>query len=128
MQPGHDVLDVATGSGNVALLAAQQGANVTGLDITPELFEAARSRAAEAGVEIEWVEGDAEELPYEDKTFDRALGLRHDVRAAAGAGRRRAGARHEAGRRRGSRRMDARRNQRPDVPDSRVPCLRLRPS
>ena len=35
VQPGHDVLDVATGSGNVALLAAQQGANVTGLDITP---------------------------------------------------------------------------------------------
>jgi SAM-dependent methyltransferase len=73
VQPGHDVLDVATGSGNVALLAAQQGANVTGLDITPELFGAARSRAAEAGVEIEWVEGDAEELPYEDKTFDRTL-------------------------------------------------------
>jgi SAM-dependent methyltransferase len=73
VQPGHDVLDVATGSGNVALLAAQQGANVTGLDITPELFEAARSRAAEAGVEIEWVEGDAEELPYEDNSFDRAL-------------------------------------------------------
>jgi SAM-dependent methyltransferase len=73
VQPGHDVLDVATGSGNVALLAAQQGANVTGLDITPELFEAARSRAAEAGVEIEWIEGDAEELPYEDNSFDRAL-------------------------------------------------------
>jgi SAM-dependent methyltransferase len=73
VRPGHDVLDVATGSGNVALLAAQQGANVTGLDITPELFEAARRRAAEAGAEIEWVEGDAEELPYEDKSFDRAL-------------------------------------------------------
>jgi SAM-dependent methyltransferase len=73
VQPGHDVLDVATGSGNVALVAAQSGGNVTGLDITPELFEAARRRAAEAGVEIEWVEGDAEELPYEDNSFDRAL-------------------------------------------------------
>ena len=73
VQPGHDVLDVATGSGNVALLAARQGANVTGLDITPELFEAARRRAAEAGVEIEWVEGDAEELPWEQGSFDRAL-------------------------------------------------------
>jgi SAM-dependent methyltransferase len=73
VQPGHDVLDVATGSGNVALVAAQRGANVTGLDITPELFEAARRRAAEAGVDCEWVEGDAEELPYEDNSFDRAL-------------------------------------------------------
>lgn len=73
VQPGQDVLDVATGSGNVALLAARQGARVTGLDITPELFEAARRRAAEAGVECEWVEGDAEELPYEDASFDRAL-------------------------------------------------------
>ena len=73
VQAGQDVLDVATGSGNVALLAAQRGANVTGLDITPELFEAARRRAAEAGVDIEWVEGDAEELPYEDDSFDRVL-------------------------------------------------------
>ena len=73
VQPGHDVLDVATGSGNVALVAAQRGANVTGLDITPELFEAARRRAAEAGVDCEWIEGDAEELPFEDNSFDRAL-------------------------------------------------------
>lgn len=73
VQRGHDVLDVATGSGNVALLAAQRGANVTGLDITPELFEAARRRAAEAGVDCEWIEGDAEELPFEENSFDRAL-------------------------------------------------------
>jgi SAM-dependent methyltransferase len=73
VQEGQDVLDVATGSGNVALVAAQRGASVTGLDITPELFEAARRRAAEAGVECEWVEGDAEELPYENDSFDRAL-------------------------------------------------------
>jgi len=71
VQDGQDLLDVATGSGNVALVAAQRGARVTGLDITPELFDAARRRAAEAGVDIEWVEGDAEELPYEDASFDR---------------------------------------------------------
>jgi SAM-dependent methyltransferase len=70
---GHDVLDVATGSGNVALLCAQRGATVTGLDITPELFDAARRRASEAGVECEWIEGDAEELPYADESFDRVL-------------------------------------------------------
>jgi SAM-dependent methyltransferase len=70
---GDDVLDVATGSGNVAILCAQRGANVTGLDLTPELFEAARRRAAAANVECEWVEGDAEELPYPEDSFDRVL-------------------------------------------------------
>ncbi len=89
VQAGQDVLDVATGSGNVALVAARRGAKVTGLDLTPELFDAARRRAAEAGVDIEWVEGDAEELPYEEGSFDRVLSAfgtmfapRHEVAAA----------------------------------------------
>ena len=89
VEAGQDVLDVATGSGNVALVAAQRGAKVTGLDLTPELFTAGRRRAAEANVEIEWVEGDAENLPYEDGSFDRALSTfgtmfapRHEVAAA----------------------------------------------
>ena len=74
------------------------GANVTGLDLTPELFEAARRRAAEAGVDCEWVEGDAEELPYRGRLVrPRAVDLRHDVRAAPRAGRRRAGARRRPG-------------------------------
>jgi SAM-dependent methyltransferase len=73
VESGHDVLDVATGSGNVALLCAQRGATVTGLDLTPELFDAARRRAAAAGVQCEWVEGDAEDLPYADGSFDRVL-------------------------------------------------------
>jgi SAM-dependent methyltransferase len=88
VQAGQDVLDVATGSGNVALVAAQRGAKVTGLDITPELLEAARGRAAEAGMDVEWVEGDAEELPFEDASFDRVLSAfgtmfapRHEVAA-----------------------------------------------
>jgi SAM-dependent methyltransferase len=71
--PGQDLLDVATGSGNVAIVAAQAGARVTGLDITPELFEAARRRMSEAGVEIELIEGDAEDLPFGDASFDRVL-------------------------------------------------------
>ena len=89
VQAGQDVLDVATGSGNVALVAAQRGAKVIGLDLTPELFDAARPRAAEAGVDIEWVEGDAEELPYEKGSFDRVFSAfgtmfapRHEVAAA----------------------------------------------
>lgn len=71
--PGDRVLDVATGSGNVALAAAAAGAQVTGLDLTPELLEAARGRAAAAGAEIAWLEGDAESLPFEDASFDRVL-------------------------------------------------------
>jgi SAM-dependent methyltransferase len=71
--PGQKVLDVATGSGNVAIVAAQAGAEVIGLDLTPELFDAARRRLAEAGLEVELVEGDAEDLPYPDDSFDRVL-------------------------------------------------------
>ena len=70
---GDQVLDVACGSGNAAIPAAAEGAEVTGLDITPELFEPGRRRAAEAGVEIEWVEGDAQELPFDDASFDVVL-------------------------------------------------------
>jgi ubiquinone/menaquinone biosynthesis C-methylase UbiE len=87
--PGQDVLDVATGSGNAAIVAAQAGAKVTGLDLTPELFDAARRRMAEAGVEIELIEGDAEELPFPDSSFDRVLSVfgtmfapRHEQAAA----------------------------------------------
>lgn len=70
VKSGDAVLDIACGTGNCAIPAAVAGAAVTGLDITPELFEAARRRAAEAEVEVEWVEGDAEELPFEDAGFD----------------------------------------------------------
>jgi SAM-dependent methyltransferase len=75
VRPGQELLDVATGSGNVALIAAQAGAKVTGLDITPELFEAARRRFGEAGVEVELIEGDAEEIPFEDDSFERILSV-----------------------------------------------------
>jgi SAM-dependent methyltransferase len=68
--PGVSMLDVATGSGNVAILAAGAGASVTGLDLTPRLLEVARQRAADGGLDISFVEGDAEELPFEDASFD----------------------------------------------------------
>src|SRR5512132_4353810 len=59
---GMDVLDVGTGSGGtLAIPAALRGARVVGCDLVPEHFEAARGRAAQADVEVEWVEGDAEE-------------------------------------------------------------------
>jgi SAM-dependent methyltransferase len=67
---GEDLLDVACGTGNVTVRAAQAGARSVGLDITPELLEVGRRVAAEAGVEVEWVEGDAEALPFDDESFD----------------------------------------------------------
>jgi ubiquinone/menaquinone biosynthesis C-methylase UbiE len=73
IQPGMPVLDVACGTGNVATQAARAGARVTGLDLVPKLLEEGRAKAEAAGLEIEWVEGDAEELPFEDGSFDRVL-------------------------------------------------------
>jgi SAM-dependent methyltransferase len=69
--PGIELLDVATGSGNVSIPAAKAGASVTGLDLTPKLLEAQRARASAAGVKVELIEGDAEELPFADGSFDR---------------------------------------------------------
>jgi ubiquinone/menaquinone biosynthesis C-methylase UbiE len=75
VRPGEDVLDVATGTGNVALRAAAAGANVVGLDLTPELFATAWRRMDEWGVDVDWVEGDAEELPFGDESFDAVLSV-----------------------------------------------------
>ena len=67
---GQEVLDVAAGTGNFALLAAAEGASVVASDLTPHLIERGKERTAEEGVEIEWVEADAEELPFDDERFD----------------------------------------------------------
>jgi len=75
VQAGETVLDVATGSGNAALAAARRGARVTGLDLTPELLERARARAAAEGAEIDFVEGDAERLPFADGSFERVTSV-----------------------------------------------------
>ena len=63
-------LDVATGTGEIAVRAAADGARVTGLDLAPELIETARKRAREGGVEVALAVGDAERLPYPDASFD----------------------------------------------------------
>jgi SAM-dependent methyltransferase len=70
VQAGQLVLDVAAGSGNAAIPAAATGATVTASDLTPELFDAGRRIAAARGVELEWVEADAEALPFADNGFD----------------------------------------------------------
>ena len=71
LNEGATVLDVGAGDGNVALLAARAGARVTALDVTPKLVEEGRARTAAHAVE--WVVGDAQELPFEDGAFDVAL-------------------------------------------------------
>jgi ubiquinone/menaquinone biosynthesis C-methylase UbiE len=74
IREGMEVLDVGTGSGgSVAIPAALRGAHVVGCDLTPELFDAARGRERAAGVEVEWVEADAEDLPFDEASFDRVL-------------------------------------------------------
>jgi len=70
---GDRVLDVAAGPGNTAIPAALAGARVVASDLTPELFERGRQDAAERGVELEWVEADAESLPFPDDDFDAVL-------------------------------------------------------
>jgi SAM-dependent methyltransferase len=69
----QQVLDVACGTGVVAVTAAQRGAKVSGLDLAPVLLERARKNAGIAGVNIEFVEGDAEALPFPDAAFDVVL-------------------------------------------------------
>ena len=72
---GALVLDLACGTGNLAIPLAKRGACVTGLDIAPNLLEQARERAAAEGLEVSFEEGDAEQLPYPDATFDAVVSM-----------------------------------------------------
>jgi SAM-dependent methyltransferase len=67
---GQRVLDVACGTGVVAITAARKGARATGLDLTPELLTRARENAAIAGVDVDFHEGDVEHLPFDNGEFD----------------------------------------------------------
>jgi SAM-dependent methyltransferase len=75
IRPGERVLDVAAGSGNASLPAARAGANVVASDLTPELLDHGRAHAAAEGLAIDWHEGDAEALPYDDGSFDVAMSV-----------------------------------------------------
>ena len=68
--PGMRVLDVGAGTGNASIAAALAGAAVTASDLTPELLEAGRARADAQGARLDWVEADAERLPFGDASFD----------------------------------------------------------
>jgi SAM-dependent methyltransferase len=73
VRAGQRVLDVACGTGVVSVSAARLGARVTGLDLTPELLARARENARIASVEVDWHEGDVENLPFGDAAFDVVL-------------------------------------------------------
>src|SRR5688572_30395405 len=73
IKPGDLVLDIAAGTGNAAIPAAQTGARVIASDLTPELMEVGKKWAAEVGVELAWETADAEALPYGDGVFDAVL-------------------------------------------------------
>jgi ubiquinone/menaquinone biosynthesis C-methylase UbiE len=75
LKPGTKVLDVACGTGNQSIPAARAGAQVTGLDIAPNLLEQARERAKSEHLKIEFIEGDAEKLPYPAGQFDVVLSM-----------------------------------------------------
>jgi SAM-dependent methyltransferase len=75
LEPGDEVLDVACGTGNLALPAARAGATVTGVDIAPNLIAQAKARAAEEKQSILFDVGDAEALPYADNEFDIAVSM-----------------------------------------------------
>ena len=73
VQPGQDLLDVGCGTGVAAITAARIGARVCGVDLTPELLERARENSRIPNLEIDFREGDAEALPFDDASFDIVL-------------------------------------------------------
>ena len=75
LKPGEKVLDVACGSGNLTIPAARTGATVVGVDIASNLLEQAAERAKAEGLEIQLDEGDAENLPYDDASFDVVMSM-----------------------------------------------------
>jgi SAM-dependent methyltransferase len=75
VDPGTSLLDVACGSGQLALIAARKGAKVSGVDIATNAILAARDRAASEGLDVRFDEGDAEALPYEAASFDVVASL-----------------------------------------------------
>src|SRR5215471_17827341 len=73
LQAGWRVLDVATGSGNAALAAARRGCEAVGIDYVPALLQRGQARAAAEQLDVEFVEGDAENLPFPDASFDAVV-------------------------------------------------------
>ncbi len=67
---GQEVLDVGAGTGNVAVLAGEEGADVTATDLAPEMVEIGRARTEADDLDVEWLVADVEDLPFEDASFE----------------------------------------------------------
>src|SRR5213078_1995645 len=72
---GQEVLDVAAGNGNLTVLAGEEGASVVASDFAPAQVELGRARTEAEGLDVEWVVADAEELPFDDASFDAVLSV-----------------------------------------------------
>jgi len=120
---GMRVLDVAAGTGNASIPAAERGASVTASDLTPELLEAGRRHAESRGLELEWVEADAENLPFGDQSFDVVMSSIGAMFAPHHQDdRRRAGPRLPSGRHDRAAELDPRGHARRAVPDDGTVC------
>src|SRR5918999_987049 len=122
---GQEVLDVAAGDGNFALASAREGASVVACDISPGMVERGRARSEAEGYAVEWIEADAEELPFEDARFDcvgSAFGAFIALRADDGGGA--PGA--SAGALRGAARADGRADRAPQRGGGRLAAARGR--
>jgi SAM-dependent methyltransferase len=75
LRPGRKVLDAACGTGNLAVLAARRGCQVSGLDIASNLIAQARERAGHEALDIDYTEGDVEAMPYADASFDLVVSM-----------------------------------------------------
>jgi ubiquinone/menaquinone biosynthesis C-methylase UbiE len=75
LQSGWRVLDVATGSGNAAIAAARRGCEAVGVDFVPALLERGRVRARAEHLDVEFLDGDAENLPFPDASFDAVISI-----------------------------------------------------
>ncbi|MDQ0286560.1 SAM-dependent methyltransferase [Desulfofundulus luciae] len=74
-RPGMSVLDVGCGTGNYSLELARRGLKVTGLDISPGMLAKARAKAQAEGLPVEFVQGDAVQLPFPDDSFDGVISV-----------------------------------------------------